>query len=174
MEEKEFEKLLTITVDEPICIESYMCLKEESINGPYGEWGWNVSLKNIQNHFLYVFVLGTIIQYNELQKLNIIRSDIVMKILNYDSLLDAQLSEEESKFYEMWNKASVDCEYNLLKRNSIKICKYLSSLGYIMNFILYKDPKKALSKALELDKYLPQDEPGFGEFLRSNLYDEYE
>ena len=43
-----------------------------------------------------------------------------------------------------------------------------------MNFILYRNPKKAVSKALELDKYLPEGEFGFGEFLRANLNDEYE
>ena len=65
MNDKEFEKLLTITETEPICIESYMCLKEENVEGPYGRWGWNKSLRNIHDHFLYVFILGTIIQYNK-------------------------------------------------------------------------------------------------------------
>ena len=39
MNDKEFERLLTITESEPICIESYMCLKEDSVEGPYGRWG---------------------------------------------------------------------------------------------------------------------------------------
>ena len=95
-------------------------------------------------------------------------------MINDNSLLNVQLSKEEATFYKMWNITSVHCEFDILKKNSKKICKYLSSLGYVMNFILFKNPKKALSKALELDKYLPEDEPGFGEFLRANLNDEYE
>lgn len=174
MEEKEFEKLLTIIVEEPLCIESYMCLKEENINGPYGEWGWNKNLRNIQDHFLYVFILGNIIQYNECKKLNKIRSEIAMEMLNGNSLLDVQLTKEESKFYKMWNVTSVYSDFDILKKNSKKLCKFLTTLGYEMNFILYRKPKKAVAKALELDKYLPEGELGFGEFLRANLNDEYE
>ena len=173
MNDKEFEKLLTITESEPICIESYMCLKEDSVEGPYGRWGWNKSLRSIQDHFLYVFILGTIIQYNEEKKINKIRSEIVMEMINDNSLLEVPLSKQEERFYKLWNVTSVYCEFDMLKKNSKKLCQYLSTLGYEMNFILYKNPKKAVKKALELDKYLPEGEPGFGEFLRANIKDEY-
>ena len=173
MNDKEFEKLLTITESEPICIESYMCLKEDCVEGPYGRWGWNKSLRNIHSHFLYVFILGTILQYNEEKSINKIRSEIVMEMINDNSLLNVPLSKKEQKFYEMWNSTSVTVEFDELKKNSRKLCNFLTSLGYKMNFILYKNPKKALNKALELDKYLPEGEQGFGEFLRANIKDEY-
>lgn len=172
MNDEEFERLLTITESEPICIESYVCLKEDSVEGPYGRWGWNKSLRSIQDHFLYVFVLGTIIQYNEIKQVNKIRSEIIMEMINDNSLLDVELTKQESTFYKMWNRTSVYIEYNAFKKNSNKLCKYLTLLGYKMNFILYENPRKALSKALRLDKYLPDGELGFGEFLKSSLNDE--
>ena len=49
--EKEFERLLTVTETEAICIESYMCLKEDEVDGPYGRWGWNTKLEEIRDHF---------------------------------------------------------------------------------------------------------------------------
>lgn len=173
MKNKEFKKLLTITESEPIGIDSYMCLKEDNVEQPYGRWGWNKSLKKIQDHFLYIFILGTIVQYNEEKQIHKIRNEIVMAIINNKSLLNIQLSTFEQEFYKLWNQASMYCEFECFKHNSEELCFYLSSIGYKLNFILYKNPVEALDKALELDEFLPEGEYGFGEFLKENISNEY-
>lgn len=168
MDEKEFERLLTITETEPICAESYMCLKEDSIDGPYGRWGWNNNLNDIRDHFLYVFILGNITQYNKNKNINKISDDLILSILNEKDKINNK-SKEEEKFLKKWHLIKNINNFFQLKLETKKMCSYLSSLGYVMNFILYKNPKKALSKAIELDQYLPDGEAGFGEFLRENL-----
>lgn len=171
--EKEFERLLTVTETEAICIESYMCLKEDEVDGPYGRWGWNKKLEEIRDHFLFAFVVATILQYNQQKAINKISDEFVMGCLEGAIWLPGDFSDVEEKFFDKWYKIQEVEDFKELKVATKKLCEYLTSLGYKMNFILYKNPKKALSKALELDRYLPDGEPGFGEFLRANIKDEY-
>ena len=123
MDEKEFERLLTITQTEALCIESYMCLKEDSVDGPYGQWGWSKSIKNISDHFAYVFILGTIIQFNESKGVNKISNEFVMTLINEDINLN-KVSIIEKTFFDLWKQTFGVEDFNTLKKTSKRLCKY--------------------------------------------------
>lgn len=172
LNDNEIKRLIDITETEPICIDSYMCLKEDESDGQYVRWGWNTELKEIRDHFLFVFVTGTILQYNISKGINKISDEFVMSCINGTiSILD-NFSNIEKIFFDKWCKIHDVDNFEKLKKTTKKLCEYLTSIGYKMSFILYENPKKALSKALEIDKYLPNEELGFGKFLKANIDDE--
>lgn len=172
MEAEEFERLIEITENESICVDSYMCLKEDNLDGRSLTWGWNKNLKNIVDHFLYVFILGNIAHYNEDHKINKITKKVIGKLVGDPSFLNPEFNNDEKVFLKLWDNILKNIEFKVFKKNSKKLCKFLTKLGYKMNFILYENPRKALRMALKLDEDLLFEEFSFGEFLRENLEDE--
>lgn len=172
MNEKELEKIILSTEIEPISIESFICLKEDYVENGYGRWGWSKNLDTVKLNFLYGFVIVNVLNYNEKKVINKICNDFIISIICEESFENMSLVEKE--FLNKWNNILKINKYSELKKAANKFCKFLSSLGYIMEYTLFKNPKQALPKALELEHFISDDEMSFGKFLLLNLLEEGE
>lgn len=175
MTEEEFEEIVYGVSVEPMYDDTYMCLKEECTEEPYAEWGWSQSLEKMIINFSYAFILFNILQYNDFEKINIINDDLVIDLIDRkDEINIEKLSKEEKRFVELWKYCLDSYDFESFKDNSKDVCEYLTSLGYFFNYYLYENPRAALNKALEFDQYLPDGEPGIGDFLLEAIGDEIE
>ncbi len=175
MTEEELNEIIRSVCIDPMYDDSYMCLKEDFCEDGYAEWGWNKSLEKMIINFSYAFVLLNIMCYNDNEKLNIINDELVMELINKnDDINIDKLSKEEKRFVELWKFCLDSYDFESFKENSKDVCDYLTSLGYILNYYLFENPRAALDTALEFDKYLPDGEPGIGEFLKEAICDEYD
>ena len=169
MNEKRYEELINAVNTEPITKNSIMCLKEDFVDGGFGMWGWSENWETIQEHFMYVFIPFTVLEYNKRKKERVFRDELVAEIIDLMYWFSFKETKKEFKFYIKWIDVKRSSTYNEFVKTSKELCEFLSDNGYKVNFEIYENPKKALKKALELDQYLPEGEVGFGEFLRMNI-----
>lgn len=169
MEQKEFMKLISITSTETITDNSYLSLRIDEIDTPVGIWGWSEKLENIRDHFLYVFILGCMVMYNEKRGINKVSNEFLMSVYN-DEIMDAyEVSDEEEKFFMLWNNLTECTNYKEFKKGSTKLCDYLTSLGYSLQFKLYKNPKEAVEGGGVIGTYVPTEHDEFLSFLKENI-----
>lgn len=172
MEQKEFEKLLTITRTEAITKNSYISLGVDEVETTVGQWGWSEKLENICEHFLYVFVLGNIAMYNQTKNINKISNDFIMSIYD-DAIMDPwDVSEIEEKFFMLWNDLTECTNYRRFKKESKELCEYLTSLGYILKFEIYKNPKEAIKEKGVIGTYVSSENDEFLKFLKESIENE--
>ena len=169
MEQKEFEKLISITSTETITDNSYIALRIDELDTPVGIWGWSEKLENIRDHFLYVFILATMLMYNEKKNINKVSNEFIMSVYN-DEIMDAyEVSDEEEKFFMLWNNLTECTNYKEFKKGSEKLCNYLTSLGYVLDFKIYKNPKEAVKGGGVIGTYVPLEHDEFLSFIKDNI-----
>lgn len=169
MNENKVIELYESVMSETITPNTYLCLKEDYVNGPYGEWGWSEKWEIIKDNFLYIFIPASIGSYNQNKKEKVFRNELLEEMLDEAYCFSFDVTKEEFELYLKWSKVQSSKTFEEFKKDSKKLCKFLTKNGYRVDLKLYENPKKALKKALELDRYVPEGEEGFGEFLRLNI-----
>lgn len=169
MEQKEFEKLISITSTETITDNSYIALGIDEVDNPFGMWGWSEKIENIRDHFLYVFILGNMVEYNVKKEINKVSNELIMAIYN-DEMIDLnKLSKEEKKFIKQWDKLTKCNNIVQLQISSSKLCSYLTTLGYVMEYKLFKNPKETIKSGGVIGTYVPLEQDEFFNFLKNNI-----
>lgn len=176
MTEKKFNKILDSVVTEVMNEDTHFFLIEYQDlekDSTFGMWGWSKKPEVIKNYILYVASLKTIIDHNQVEQ-GVISDELIDKLLNNKKITDYYLNgctDGEKMFYFQFTWLKESKSYDDIKQDIETLIKVMGEFGYKLNVILYKDAKEALPKALELDQYLPEGEPGFGEFLKECLED---
>ena len=137
----------------------------------YGEWSWSCKIENIKKYILYFAVARTIIEHNNINP-GVISNELVDKLFNGKRFtLEAinALNETEKLFQFLFDALKAANGYEQIVKGINLMAKFLNENGYKINVYIYKDANEALPKALELDEYLPNDEHGFGKFLKKCL-----
>lgn len=176
MTEKKLLKIMDDVVSEVMNENTHFFLTEYhdfENDSTFGMWGWSGKVEKIKNYVLYVAAPKTILYHNQVKE-GTISEDLVDKLFNNKKITTDYLNgctDGEKMFYStfLWLKDSKG--YDEVKKDITTMVKVLNEYGYKLNILVYEDAKEALPKALELDQYLPDDEPGFGEFLKECLED---
>ena len=176
MTEKKFNKIVDSVITEVMNEDTHFFLTEYHViedDTTFGMWGWSKKTEVIKNYVLYVASLKTIVDHNQFNQ-GTISNDLVDKLLNNKKITNDYLNgctDAEKLFYSQFTWLKDSKSYDDIKQDIKTLVKVLNEHGYKLNILLYDDAKEALPKALELDQYLPEDEPGFGEFLKECLED---
>lgn len=166
MEEKELNELWNITKDVKIGKKTYFFLAEDELDGNTGTWGWNNDLSKVIEYFLYIFVLGRMHRYNQENKVNKVSTEFIESTI-YDMIMDYwDVTETDDAFFDLWKEISVSDTFTKFQRKATELCEFLTSIGYPLNYKVYKNMKEAYKEAPYLVKGLEKEDAKLMEWLQ--------
>ena len=169
MEKEEFYELHARCLFDPIEDDSIMFRKVITVKGiTYQDWGWNKCLDIIKRHFLYAFLIKVLYDLNQVN--GVIINDVLLDYL-FDSLdySNLKLTDKDETFAKMFELVLDTKGFDDFKEEARVICDYLISLGYELDYTVFKTPLDAKDTIIKVDEELGDEATGLSAIFDDDL-----